>query len=283
MKTIVITGSTRGIGKGLALEFLRKGHQVVISGTSRDSVSKALAALQPEYSKEQFAGTACDVRTASEIVALWDFACQQFGKVDIWINNAGISQPGVPFFQVTSEEAQRVLEIDLLGTVQATQLVTSFMQKQGFGAIYNMEGFGSDGRTMKGMTIYGTAKRGVRYFTEACIAETKGSPVHIGLLSPGMVLTDFLLSPLESNPEKFAAAANIYAILADPVEPVTAYLVHCILTKGKHGAKFYWLTTPKIIFRFLTAAYRKKKRKELVYAASKASSGAALKPSRDTR
>ena len=76
------------------------------------------------------------------------------------------------------------------------------MNEQGFGQIYNFEGHGSDGRKRAGLLIYGTTKRAVRYFTEALIEETEGGPVQVCFLSPGIVVTDFLIDDMRKmNPD----------------------------------------------------------------------------------
>ena len=86
MKTVVITGSTRGIGLGMANEFLDRGHQVVISGTSDASVSKAMDSI--EGNKDNVIGVPCLVQDIKSVQNLWDQSMTAFGKVDIWINNA---------------------------------------------------------------------------------------------------------------------------------------------------------------------------------------------------
>ena len=89
MKTVVITGSTRGIGLGMAKEFLNRGHQVVISGTSDNSVSRALASI--DIMKDNTIGVPCLVQDPDAIQNLWNEGVKAFGKIDIWINNAGVS------------------------------------------------------------------------------------------------------------------------------------------------------------------------------------------------
>ena len=88
-RVIVITGSTRGIGFGLATEFLKLGHKVVFNGTTEASLSKSLLKLN-EFSS-QLIGVPGDVTELSTHQQLFNAAIEKFGKVDIWINNAGIS------------------------------------------------------------------------------------------------------------------------------------------------------------------------------------------------
>jgi len=99
-----------------------------------------------------------------------------------------------------------------------------------------MEGFGSDGMIRDKMTLYGTTKRAVRYFTQSMAKEASTSPVKIGTLSPGMVVTDFLLNSLKSNSKEADKAKEIFNILADHVDTVTPFLCKRILENNKNNA-----------------------------------------------
>lgn len=88
MKTLVITGSTRGIGYGLAMSFLSRGCQVVVSGRLQQSVDEVVAKLGTQFPAECILGQACDIANYKQVQALWDAATIRFGKVDIWLNNA---------------------------------------------------------------------------------------------------------------------------------------------------------------------------------------------------
>jgi len=131
--------------------------------------------------------------------------------------------------------------------------------KQGRGAFYNMEGLGSDGRQVEGLTLYGTSKRALNYLTNSLVSEVKGSDVIVGAISPGMVLTDLILKRYEGkDPEEWESARRIFNILADRVETVTPYLAAQVLKNQKNGARIRWLTGGKAFWRFLTAVFRKR-------------------------
>ncbi|HSF81207.1 MAG TPA: SDR family NAD(P)-dependent oxidoreductase, partial [Anaerolineales bacterium] len=105
MKHIVITGSTRGIGYGLAEAFLERGCAVTVSGRMQAGVEAALAALGGKYGTEPLYGLACDVRQPEQVQVLWDGAQKHFGQVDIWINNAGLSSQQGKAWLVSPEVA----------------------------------------------------------------------------------------------------------------------------------------------------------------------------------
>lgn len=255
MKTVVITGSTRGIGLGMAHEFLRRGHQVVICGRSAESLNKAVTELSQQYEATRVLGTTCDVSQVEQVQAVWDAAMARFSKVDIWINNAGISHSQLKTWEQPVETFRSVIDTNLLGAMIGSKVAMQGMLKQGFGQIYNMEGLGSDGRIAPGLIIYGTTKYGLDYFTKGLIKEAEKTPLQIGALSPGMVVTDMLVGDLEPGNERARRAFNI---LADRVETVTPFLVEKVLANTQNGARFAWLTTPKIAWRFLTARFNKR-------------------------
>ncbi|HBE40240.1 MAG TPA: hypothetical protein DDW27_03400 [Bacteroidales bacterium] len=93
MKTAVITGGTRGIGAGLVRDFLERGWNVAYSGTSDKSIEKSLPELQGKFRESSYAAFKCDVINEHDLNGLWEGAVKQFGKVDIWVNNAGIANP----------------------------------------------------------------------------------------------------------------------------------------------------------------------------------------------
>ena len=96
MKTVVITGSTRGIGFALAHSFLKRGCRVVISGRQQNLADKSVERLGKEFTSENVVGFACDVAEFDQMENLWEASVKRFGSVDIWINNAGISNTQNP-------------------------------------------------------------------------------------------------------------------------------------------------------------------------------------------
>jgi NAD(P)-dependent dehydrogenase (short-subunit alcohol dehydrogenase family) len=260
MKSIVITGSTRGIGKGLALELLKRGQNVLISGRSPEAVEQALADLRPAARDDARAvGQHCDVADVAQLQRLWDAAKSAFGSVDIWINNAGVSHARQRGGELRERDIRAVVETNLLGMMLATQIALRGMQAQGAGMIYNMEGFGSNGMVNPGMGLYGASKFALTYFNQCLLAETRGSPVKVCYLSPGIVVTDLLKRDMASNrAQDWERTKRVYNILADRVETVTPWLADQLLRNDKAGARVAWLTNGKAARRFFMALFRKR-------------------------
>jgi NAD(P)-dependent dehydrogenase (short-subunit alcohol dehydrogenase family) len=258
MKTVLITGSTRGIGLGLADSFLSLDCEVTISGRTTARVEEVVASLASEYEPERVFGHPCDVTRLGDVQALWDNAQSQFSRIDIWINNAGISHPRLDFWDHAPERIQDVVNTNLVGAMYGSRVALRGMLEQGFGALYNMEGLGSDGRQVPGMTLYSTTKYGLAYLTDALAQETRGTPVLVCALSPGMVVTDMLTNEEVRSTEDWEAAKRIFNILGDRVEVVTPWLARKVLTNERTGARIKWLTRGKITARFLAAPFRKR-------------------------
>ncbi len=259
MKHIVITGSTRGIGFGLAKRFIERDCKVTINGTSEAHVRSAIEELKNKYPNAQVIGYKGSTANYEDMVNLWNNAYKEFGNIDIWINNAGVDQERKKVWEVNVSSYTQVICVNVIGVMNGSKIAFNQMLKQGYGQIFNMEGFGSDGMKQDKMAIYGTSKRAVRYFTQSLSKEAKGTPIKVGTLSPGMVLTDFLLKSVKEDNEDAKQAKKIFNILADDVDTVTTFLAKGILNNDKNNAHIAWLTNTKVTFRFLTAKLTKRK------------------------
>ncbi len=257
-KIVVITGGTRGIGFGLVREFLKRECKVIFCGRSQSSVDKALAQFTTEFDAANVLGVPCDVSNGDQLQALWDAGVKRFGRIDIWINNAGIGNRMRPVWKIDNADLRDVIDTNLTGSMlSAGVAIRGMLTQPDGGHFYLMEGFGSSGSVRVGMTPYGATKYAVRYLSKALTAEVKGTNVKASVLSPGIVATDFLPDGYD-NPADFEKAKRIFNILGDKVETVTPFLTEKVLANDKSGARIEWLTTPKVLLRFLTASFNKR-------------------------
>jgi NAD(P)-dependent dehydrogenase (short-subunit alcohol dehydrogenase family) len=258
MKSIVITGSTRGIGFALADSFLERGCSVTVSGRKIEGVLSASESLGKKHELEHILGIACDVRDPDQVRALWDEASTTFGKVDIWINNAGMSGPQTEVAEYTSTQVREVVDTNLVGLIMASQVAVKGMLEQGNGSIYNMEGMGSDGRMHDGLILYGVTKYGLSYFTRGLVKETEGTSIIVGSIRPGMIVTDMIKDQYVDRPKEWERAKKIFNIIANPVEEVAPWIVDRVLENEKSGESISYMSRGKFFLRFLTSPFRKR-------------------------
>ena len=160
MKNIVITGSTRGLGFEMAREFCTNGANVVINGINTKRLEESVAKLREVAGAGKVEGFAGSVASADDLQGLLDFAVDKFGTIDIWINNAGVNQPMKAIWELSEDEINSLIDIDLRGAVLGSRIAALQMSKQpGGGFIYNVEGYGSNDAMMLGLNMYGTSKR----------------------------------------------------------------------------------------------------------------------------
>jgi NAD(P)-dependent dehydrogenase (short-subunit alcohol dehydrogenase family) len=258
VKTVVITGSTRGIGRGLAEDFLKRDCKVVVSGRHQSAVDELVASLGQSFGADRVAGVACEVTDTAQLQRLWDKASSSFGQVDVWINNAGISVPRLGLHEADPEDLMQIVSVNLGGLLLATRVALGGMLAQGSGQIWNMEGFGSGGQVQPGMCAYGATKRGVNYVNKALQKEVRDTVVQVCTLSPGIVVTDLLIGDYDTSGPEWQKIKKIFNILGDKVETVTPFLVDGILKARKSGSRVAWLTTGKAFRRFMAAGFNKR-------------------------
>ncbi|MGI1659027.1 MAG: SDR family NAD(P)-dependent oxidoreductase [Desulfitobacterium sp.] len=259
MKTVVITGSTRGVGLCMAKEFLKSGCNVTVSGRSEKSFELAKQELA-EFS-DKILYVSCNVRVKEELEKLWQESAQKWGRVDYWINNAGQNVPHEFAYDTEPSYVEAVIDTNIKGMIFGSQVAVSNMLSQGSGQVWNMEGLGSNGMIQIKTILYGTTKSALTYFTKGLAKELEGKPVLVGRLSPGMMLTDFITKTPDGEKSPVIEEQRfkkIFNILADKPETVAAFFVPQMLQNTKNDAHIVWLTRMKAMRRFATASFNKR-------------------------
>jgi len=262
MKSVVITGSARGFGFEMIKLFRKNNFNVVLCDINTQALQNAKAELLKDNLEGKVLAIKADVTNEEEVKKLIDEVVNELGRIDYWINNAGVNQPDKPIWEVDSLTIDRLIDIDLKGTILCSKLVMPVMIKQGYGQIFNVEGYGSNDATSVGLSIYGTTKRAVTYFTEALAFEAKKLNINVcvGKITPGIMITGFITTSLGDGekitlPEK---TKKVYNILGDYPETIANYIVPRIIKNKKNNAKIVWLTNFRAFGRFLTAGFKKR-------------------------
>ena len=262
MKTVVITGSGRGLGFEMAKCFAAHGMNIVLNDLNVERLHDAKTELEKLPGGSKFYACAGNVALYEDMQKLAQYAKAQCGQIDIWINNAGVNQPMKPVWELSEREISLLVDVDLKGAVIGSKAAMEVMAAQGHGAIYNMEGYGSNDAMMLGLNMYGTTKRAVTHFTQAMAKESEEckTGVLVGRLSPGIMITDFTVKALGDAeaielPEK---TKKVYNILGDYPDVVAAFLTEKMLSNTKNNAHIEWLTSGKAAWRFMTAGFNKR-------------------------
>jgi NAD(P)-dependent dehydrogenase (short-subunit alcohol dehydrogenase family) len=257
MANIVITGSSKGIGFGLAREFAERGHKVMLSGSNQASLDAALDKMRDAAVAGKIAAGVCDVSRPQQLQALWDAAVEAFGSVDIWINNAGLARTTWSIADTPDDQVAAMIASNLLGTALGSKVAVNGMLKQGYGKLFNMLGGGSDGEYFPGMGVYGSTKRGMDYLTDALVKETRDSELVVAKIRPGMIITEGVIREIEADRENFEKSRKTMNILCDTIETVAPWLADKILACETSGSKIRWLSGGKIGKRMLLARFKK--------------------------
>src|SRR5262245_33285582 len=136
---VVVTGASRGIGFGLAREFVRAGCRITVTSRDGATLERALGELRAGISPGAVNGMPCDVSKPEHVQALSDFA-ERTAPVDIWVNNAGRNLPAAPLWQQDPAALSDLVSSNLNGVVLCSHTALRTMVSRGSGKIYNLEG-----------------------------------------------------------------------------------------------------------------------------------------------
>ncbi len=205
-KVVVITGSTRGIGRAIAEECARRGATVVISSRTPEAVRSAVVTLSARGGV--VSGLTADVSRYDDVVALRDHAIATHGRIDVWLNNAGVSNGYRPLDEESPEELEALIAINLLGHMYSARAVIPYFREHG-GYLMNMCGRGWKGEGPPYTTAYAASKAAIASLTKSLAAENRDcANVSVNAFVPGMVDTDFYVD-ITCSPRLEATKGNI--------------------------------------------------------------------------
>ena len=186
-KTVFVTGGSRGIGKEVALKFAEKGYNVVINYVSeKTNIDKLKEEFESKGIKSLI--VRADVTNKDEIEILVKKAIEEFGSIDVLVNNAGITRDGL-LMRMNEEDFDKVIEINLKGTYIVTKVVTKYMMKKRRGSIINLSSVvGVSGNA--GQCNYSASKAGIIGFTKSIAKELASRNIRANAVAPGFIETD---------------------------------------------------------------------------------------------
>jgi NAD(P)-dependent dehydrogenase (short-subunit alcohol dehydrogenase family) len=192
----IVTGAARGIGRGIAARLAREGARVAIWDRDVGGFDAAAAGFTPA------AIETVDVADLASVERALNATLDRLGRLDVLVNNAGVSGPVLPVWEYPPEQWQRVLAVDLTGVFYCCRVAVPVMKAAGYGRIVNVSSItGKEGAP--GIAAYASAKAGVIGFTKSLARELVGSGVLVNAIAPVITETDLFL---EMTPEHIAAA-----------------------------------------------------------------------------
>lgn len=214
-KVAVITGGAQGIGKAMVSRFVEEGAKVIAVDVS----------VLP-YEMEHVEGYQLDIADVSACKAFFDYAVEKYGRIDILINNAGITRDALTK-KMTDEQWNLVIDVNLKGVFNITRLIGPHMQEKKGGAIVNISSLaGLLGNI--GQINYTATKAGVIGMTKTWSKEFayKGGNVRVNAIAPGSIMTDILKTIPENVLETFAKKAAL-GRMGEPAEIASVAVFLC--------------------------------------------------------
>ena len=184
MKVAVVTGAARGIGLAISKKFLEEGYRIAILDIDQKTLSQT---MKQDFDTNNVLGLECDVSEPDQVDQAVNLVVEEFGRIDVLVNNAGIAE-FKPMLETTYEEWSRILAVNLNGPFICTQACAPIMLKNEGGSIVNIASIsGLRASTLR--IAYGTSKAALMHLTKQQAAELGNKGVRVNAIAPGPVDT----------------------------------------------------------------------------------------------
>lgn len=212
-KVAVVTGGTRGIGFEIVRKYLVNGAKVVLFGSRKETVEKALEKLQAENGAWEVEGKCPELTNAAEVEQAILEVKNKYGRIDILVNNAGISQ-STPLYNYTAEEFDKVIDLNVKAVFYAILPAAKIMKEQGGGCIINTSSMVSISGQSAGVG-YPASKFAVNGITISLARELGKDNIRVNAVAPGVTKTDMVAA----LPEEVVKSISAKIPIGRPAEP----------------------------------------------------------------
>lgn len=236
-RAAIITGGAQGLGLAIAELFVSHGARVVLADLNGDAAAEQADRLGPAVAQR------CDVTDPDDVQAVVDRCRDEFGSVDVMVNNAGFTRDKT-MKKMTSDEFRSVIDVHLYGAWLGTKIAAEPMRAQGSGAIINMSSISGKVGNF-GQTNYSAAKAGMVGMTKAAAKELARSNVRVNAIQPGLIRTAMTEAmPQEAWDSKLAEIpmtragepSEVASVALFLASDLSSYMTGCVLevTGGRY-------------------------------------------------
>ena len=189
-KVVIVTGGSRGIGFATAEAFVREGAAVILTASRQETADKAVAQLKEKFPNAAVEGIWPNLSSYDEVKAAADAVIEKYGKIDVLVNNAGVSE-STPLSNYTESLFDKVLDLNVKAVFNFSKAVSEQMTKQGSGVILNTSSMVSRDGQPAGIA-YPTSKAAVNGFTLSLARELGPKGIRVNAVAPGITETDMM-------------------------------------------------------------------------------------------
>jgi len=186
-RVAIVTGGARGIGKAIALTFVREGAKVALVDVDKERLETLKNGI--EKKRGDIVNISCDITKSSEVKEMVSQVQRSLGRIDILVNNAGIIRRGT-IETVTEEDWDRVIEVNLKGTFNCCKAVVDIMKQQGYGKIINVSSIAGKMGDITSAPGYGPSKAGVDALTKTLARQLAPYGINVNAVSPHAIETE---------------------------------------------------------------------------------------------
>jgi 3-oxoacyl-[acyl-carrier protein] reductase len=186
-RVAIVTGAARGIGKAIALAFIREGARLALVDVDKAILEAAKNEIKKN--KEEVIAIPCDITKSGDVKEMVDQVRKEFGRIDILVNNAGIIRRGT-IETITEEDWDRVIEVNLKGTFNCCKAVAGIMKQQGYGKIINISSIAGKMGDITSAPGYGPSKAGIDALTKTLARQLAQYGINVNAVAPHAIETE---------------------------------------------------------------------------------------------